>query len=118
MAYWHCDHSEAKEMMHYVLYKCIALLKKYDGYQTSDGILLRIKITLSIGRTNVHLIGDSNHRIFAITGSCVNDVRIAQSFTKPGTIVIPDCTWKLCDQSRFVSKEARIGFVQVVVVVY
>lgn len=100
-------------MIHSVLCQNIALLRKYDGYQTSDGTLMRVKMSLSVGKTNIHIIGDETRRIFSVTGSCINDVRMAQSVVKPGTIVIPYSAWKMCDQSQFVSREIGIGFFQV-----
>ncbi len=77
--------------------------KDFDNYQTTDGVTLRMKISLSVGMVNIQYIGNNDYKTFGITGTAVYDVNIAQSFTKPGNVVISKDAWEMCDQARCIA---------------
>ena len=100
LAFWPCTQSEASEKLHFVLKGSLTMQKNFDNYQTPDGVTLRMKISLSVGIVDIQYIGNSDYKTFGITGTAVDDVNVAQSFTKPGNVVISKNAWKMCDQDR------------------
>lgn len=87
--------------------------KECDNYQTPDGVLLRMKIGLSIGKTEIHYIGNDEYRTFDITGPAVIDVNVAQELTEPGGVVISKMAWDLCKKEKYVASLVHFGFAQV-----
>ena len=70
----------------------------FDNYRTQDGALLRMKIGLSVGTADIHYIGRKDFKTFDITGECVDDASIAQSVTRPGTVVLSKMAWEMCNK--------------------
>lgn len=90
----------------------------FDMFQTSDGVTLRMKLGLSIGRVELHYIGNEQYKTFDITGEAVDDVNKAQSLTKSGAVVISKAAWEVCNKQRcFASLVGQSGFVQVYIIV-
>lgn len=113
LAYWPCSRFEASAMLHYVLQESLTMQNHFDNFETPDGVILRMKLGLSIGKTHIHYIGNQEYKTFDITGPAVDDVNIAQSYTKPGAVVISKDAWEICDQERCIAQIVGQGYVQV-----
>lgn len=100
LAFWECNEWEASEKLHFVLQHSLTMQKEFDNYQTPDNVTLRMKISLSVGAVDIHYIGNETYKTFDVTGTAVDDVNMAQSFTKPGNVVISNYAWKICDQDK------------------
>ena len=100
-------------MLQFVLQESLSIQNDFDNYQTPDGVVLRMKIGLSVGKTEIHYIGNKEYKTFDITGTAINDVNKAQSFTKPGGVVISKVAWEMCSSERCIAKLVGPGFAQV-----
>ncbi len=80
---------------------------KYDNFETSNGDILRIKIGVSVGKAEIHYIGNDEYKTIDITGVAINDVNQAQSECKSGAVVVSKAAWNMCDQQRCIA--TRIG---------
>ena len=93
----------------------------YDNYQTPDGVTLRMKLSLSVGSVDIHYIGNETYKTFDVTGAAVDDVNTAQSFTKPGTVVISKNAWEMCNQdkcfARLVGKDCAQVLVNKIIII-
>lgn len=87
--------------------------KKFDNFQTPDDIALRFKIALSIGKAHIHFIGNQDYRTFDITGPAVDEVTVAQSVAKPGTVVVTRVAWEMCNQKLYTAEVMEHGFMLV-----
>ena len=100
-------------MLSYVLQESIMMQSDFDNFQTSDGVLLRMKIGLSVGRVEIHYIGNSRYKTFDVTGEAVDDVNEAQSLAKSGAVVISKAAWEMCNKQRCIAKVVGTGYAQV-----
>lgn len=100
LAYWPCHRFDAEKVVQYLTKEMLSIQTSYDNYQTNDGVLLRMKIALSVGKCFVHFIGSESDKTFDFTGPAVDEVNLAQSFTGPGAVVITKTAWEICDQSK------------------
>ena len=85
----------------------------FDNYRTQDGALLRMKIGLGVGRTDIHFIGRKEFKTFDITGESVDDANLAQSKTRPGTVVLSNTAWEMCNKESCFSRIVGHGCVMV-----
>ena len=113
LAYWPCSRFEASSMLRYVLQESLTMQNHFDNFETPDGVILRMKLGLSVGKTHIHYIGNQEYKTFDVTGPAVDDVNIAQSYTKPGAVVISKDAWEMCDQERCIAQVVGQGYVQV-----
>lgn len=114
LAFWNCSRFTASSTLSHVLKESLMMQNDFDMFQTSDGVILRMKLGLSIGRVELHYIGNEQYKTFDITGEAVDDVNMAQSLTKSGAVVISKAAWEICNKQRcFASLVGQSGFVQV-----
>ncbi len=86
----------------------------FDNFQTPDGVVLRMKVGLSIGKVDIHFIGDNNRRTFDVTGEAIDDANVAQNHTKSGSVVISKLAWNmLTSKDRCVATIVGPGCAQV-----
>ena len=85
----------------------------FDNFQTSDGVTLRMKIGLSVGKVEIHYIGNDKYKTFDVTGEAVDDVNQAQSLAKSGSVVISRAAWEMCNKPRCIAKIVGTGYAQV-----
>lgn len=104
LAFWECSQFAATSMVHHVLQQSLMMQNDFDKYRTPDGIVLRMKIGLSVGTANVHYIGGKEFKTFDITGECVDDANTAQSVTQPGTVVLSKMAWEMCKKENCFSR--------------
>ena len=100
LAFWQCSRFAASSMVQHVLQQSLMMQSDFDNYRTPDGALLRMKIGLSVGTADVHYIGGKDFKTFDITGECVDDANIAQSVTRPGTVVLSKMAWEMCNKEN------------------
>lgn len=98
LAFWQCSRFAAPDIVHHVLQQSLMMQSDFDNYRTQDGALLRMKIGLSVGTADIHYIGRKDFKTFDITGECVDDASIAQSVTRPGTVVLSKMAWEMCNK--------------------
>ena len=85
----------------------------FDNFQTSDGVTLRMKIGLSVGKVEIHYIGNDEYKTFDVTGRAVDDVNKAQSLAKSGTVIISKAAWEMSNKERCTAKLVGPGYAQV-----
>lgn len=85
----------------------------YDNFQSSDGDILRMKLGVSIGKIQIHYVGNVEYKTFDVTGEAIDDVNEAQSFAKSGTVVISKLAWDMCNKQRCFAKHVGPGCAQV-----
>ena len=91
-------------MLSYVLQESLMMQSDFDNFQTSDGVILRMKIGLSVGKVEIHYIGNRKYKTFDVTGEAVDDVNQAQSLAKSGAVVISKAAWDMCNKQRCIAK--------------
>lgn len=104
LAFWQCSQFAATSMVHHVLQQSLMMQNDFDKYRTPDGVVLRMKIGLSVGTANVHYIGGKEFKTFDITGESVDDANTAQSVTQPGTVVLSKMAWEMCNKENCFSR--------------
>lgn len=87
--------------------------KDYDNFHTPDGVLLRMKIGLSIGRVDLHYIGNEETRTFDVTGEAIDDANTAQNLAKSGTVVISKLAWDICNKKQCSATIVGPGYAEV-----
>ena len=113
LAFWQCSQFAAASIVHHVLQQSLLMQSDFDNYRTQDGALLRMKIGLSVGRTDIHYIGGKDFKTFDITGESVDDANLAQSVTRPGTVVLSKPAWEMCNKESCFSRMVGHGCVMV-----
>ena len=113
LAHWPCNRPDANSVIQYLIKKSLVMQKKFDNFQTPDDVLLRFKIALSVGKAHIHFIGNQEYRTFDITGPAVDEVTIAQSVAKPGTVVVTRVAWEMCNQELYTADVLEHGFMLV-----
>uniref|UniRef100_A0A1X7VFP5 Guanylate cyclase domain-containing protein n=1 Tax=Amphimedon queenslandica TaxID=400682 RepID=A0A1X7VFP5_AMPQE len=113
LVHWPCSRPAADQVIQYLIKKSLIMQKKFDNFQTPDDIALRFKIALSIGKTHIHFIGNQDYRTFDITGPAVDEVTVAQSVAKPGTVVVTRVAWEMCNQKLYTAEVMEHGFMLV-----
>ena len=104
LAFWQCSRFTATNKVHHVLQQSLMMQNDFDNYRTPDGAVLRMKIGLSVGTADVHYIGGKEFKTFDITGECVDDANVAQSVTRPGTVVLSKAAWEMCNKENCFSR--------------
>ena len=79
----------------------IAIQEECDNYMTDVGVLLRVKIALSIGKMQITHVGVTESKHFDLSGSAVSDVNAAEKWAEPGSIILSLLAFSNCDQSLF-----------------
>ena len=68
---------------------------------TDVGVLLRVKIALSVGKMQITHVGVAESKHFDLSGLAVDDVNAAEKWAEPGSIILSRVAFKNCDQSLF-----------------
>ena len=100
-------------MFAHVLHESLMMQNDCDNFQTSDGVILRMKVGLSVGKVEIHYIGNKDYKTFDITGEAVDDVNKAQSLAKSGSVVISKAAWEMCNKQKCFARMVGPGFAQV-----
>ena len=79
----------------------MAIQEKCDNYMTDVGVLLGVKIALSVGKMLITHIGVSESKHFDLSGTAVDDVNAAEKWAEPGSIILSRLAFANCDQSLF-----------------
>jgi len=93
-------------MLAEILSESLQMQNKFDNFQTPDGVVLRMKVGLSIGKVDIHFIGTDGRRTFDfigtdgrrtfdVAGEAIVDANIAQNHTKSGAVVVSKEAWSL-----------------------
>ena len=104
LAFWKCSRFAATSMVHHVLQQSLMMQNDFDNYKTPDGVVLRMKIGLSVGMADIHYVGGRDYKTFDVTGECVDDANTAQSVTRPGTVVLSKPAWEMCNKENCFSR--------------
>ena len=59
LAFWPCSKYEAVKTVQHVIRMCLGLQSTLDKYQTVDGVVLRMKLGVSVGPMEMYHIGES-----------------------------------------------------------
>ena len=79
----------------------IAIQEECDNYMTDVGVLLGVKLALSVGKMQVTHVGIAETKHFDLSGSAVDDVNAAEKWAEPGAIILSRLAFLNCDQSLF-----------------
>ena len=113
LAFWSCSRFTLTGMLSHVLEITLLMQNDYDNFQTQDGVTLRMKLGLSVGKVEIHYIGNESYRTFDVTGQAIDDANTAQNHTLSGAVVISKMAWETCDKRRCVCKIVGPGCAQV-----
>lgn len=113
LALWSCSRFTASSTLAHVLQESLRMQTDFDNFKTSDGVILRMKLGLSVGKVEIHYIGNEAYKTFDTTGVAVDDVNKAQSLAKSGAVVISKEAWEMCNKQRCFAKLVGPGFAQV-----
>lgn len=100
LAFWQCSQFSAPDIVQNTMQESLMMQNNFDNYTTQDGVVLRMKIGLSVGKTDVHYIGVKEFKTFDISGESVDDANLAQSLTRPGTVVLSNKAWEMCNKQN------------------
>ena len=87
----------------------IAIQEQCDNYMTDVGVLLGVKIALSVGKMLITHVGVAESKHFDLSGTAVDDVSAAEKWAEPGTIILSRLAYKHCDQSLFLFEMLENG---------
>lgn len=113
LAFWSCSRFSISGMLDHVLLTCLNIQKEFGNFNTEDGDILRMKIGLSIGKVDLHYIGNRSLRLFDVTGQAIEDSNIAQSHTRSGGVVISKVAWECLNRLKCAAKLVGPGYAQV-----
>lgn len=113
LAFWSCSRFSISGMLDHVLRTCLNIQNEFDLFKTRDGEILRMKIGLSIGKVELHYIGNNSVRLFDVTGQAIEDANTAQQHTNSGAVVISKLAWECLDKEGCVAKLVGPGYAQV-----
>ena len=68
---------------------------------TDVGVMLGVKIALSVGKMIVTHVGVDESKHFDLSGSAVDDVNNAEKWAEPGSIILSHTAYLNCDQTLF-----------------
>ncbi|OWF53352.1 adenylate cyclase type 10-like isoform X2 [Mizuhopecten yessoensis] len=80
---------------------CLNIQKNCGEWKTDIGVILTVKLGVSMGNTRVTFLGNDTFRMYVERGQPVTDVNLAESFCKSGYIVLSPLTWEICRKPRF-----------------
>lgn len=113
LAFWSCSQFTAETVLNEVIQTSMNIQANFDNFKTQDDTRMRMKIGLSIGRVELHFIGNSSYRTFDVTGQAIEDANSAQIHTNPGSVVVSKLAWKMCDQLNYSGTPLMTGHVEV-----
>ena len=87
----------------------IAIQEECHNYMTNVGVLLGVKIALSVGKMLITHVGVSESKHFDLSGTAVDDVNAAEKLAEPGAIILSRCAFMHCDQSLFLFEIMETG---------
>lgn len=79
----------------------IDIQEECDNYMTDVGVVLGVKIALSVGKMQITHVGIVESKHFDLSGSAVDDVNAAEKWAEPGSIILSRLAFLNCDQSLF-----------------
>lgn len=92
MAVWTCDVASESMCIKTVVEAAREIQRRVENYQSREGVVLKLKIGISVGPFSIQHIGDSKCKHFVATGPAIRDVSTAQEQASSGQIVIsPAC---------------------------
>ena len=112
LAFWNCSLFSNKGMLEQVIKQSLVMQNEFDHFKTPGG-MLRMKIGVSIGKVDLHFIGNEESRTFDVTGEAIDDANTAQNNTTSGAVVISKLALMLCDQTKCSSIPVGPEYVQV-----
>lgn len=112
LAMWKCNDtaSDLTLLVNKATICSLAIQEECDNYLTDVGVLLRVKIALSIGKMNVTYVGVPDSKQFDLTGQAVEDVNGAEKWATPGSIILDRMAWESCEQSLFYHEVMEDGY--------
>lgn len=113
LALWTCSRFTASGKLAHVLQESLMMQNDFDNFNTADGVLLRMKLGLSVGPVEIHFVGNNDYKTFDITGEAVDDVNKAQSLARPGSVIISKAAWEMCNKQRCFAKLVGPGYAHV-----
>ena len=113
LAFWSCSRFSVSGMLKYVLKESLTMQSEYDNFQTPDGIALRMKLGLSIGKVDLHYIGNEESRTFDVTGEAIDDANTAQNLARSGSVVISKVAWNMCTKDDWMAALIGPGYAEV-----
>ncbi|EDO31218.1 predicted protein, partial [Nematostella vectensis] len=112
LAMWKCENDDPKDLgllMNKAIICSLAIQEECDNYMTDVGVLLRVKIALSVGKMHITYIGVQDCKHFDLTGPAVEDVNGAEKWATPGSIILTRLAWVNCDQAMFTHEVMEDG---------
>lgn len=79
----------------------IDIQEECDNYMTDVGVVLGVKIALSVGKMQITHVGIAESKHFDLSGLAVDDVNAAEKWAEPGSIILSRLAYLNCDQSLF-----------------
>lgn len=113
LAFWSCSRFSISEMLSHVLEMSLNIQKNFDKFKTQDGDILRMKIGLSMGKVELHYLGNKSVKVFDVTGQAIEDSNTAQQHTKSGAVVISKQAWEYISKEKCDAKLVGPGYAQV-----
>ncbi|XP_060063755.1 adenylate cyclase type 10-like [Ylistrum balloti] len=80
---------------------CLNIQKNCGEWKTDIGVILTVKLGISVGNTLVTFLGNDTFRMYVERGQPVTDVNTAESFCKSGYIVLSPYVWEICRKPLF-----------------
>ena len=100
IAFWSCSYFTAQKVLAEILSESLQMQNKFDNFHTPDGVVLRMKVGLSIGKVDIHYFGTEGRRTFDVAGKAIVDANIAQNHTTSGAVVVSKEAWNLLNSKE------------------
>lgn len=94
-------HKDLLNVTEKVIRCCLNIQKNCGEWKTDIGIILTVKLGVSLGNTTVTFLGNDTFRMYVERGKPVTDVNTAESFCKSGYIVLSPYVWEICRKTLF-----------------
>ena len=111
LALWKVEDSasDLKLLINKAVICSLAIQEECDNYMTNVGVLLRVKIALSVGKMQITHVGLADSKHFDLSGTAVDDVNAAEKWAEPGSVILSRLAWLNCDQSLFLHEIIEDG---------
>ncbi|KAL3270909.1 hypothetical protein HHI36_021417 [Cryptolaemus montrouzieri] len=110
LALWKCKaKSNIRFAINAAINCAIVIQKKFGKFETREGVILQVKLTVSAGTLVFSLIGNKKTSHYVCVGQPVDDIKEAEPRTAVGEIMVAPAAWTHVNPSEYLAVEADDG---------
>ncbi|XP_014282612.1 adenylate cyclase type 10 isoform X3 [Halyomorpha halys] len=119
LAVWEFHYSEEIFVgMHKIVRCAMEIQNSLGHYQTDVGVLLKVKLSISLGSFLFATIGSKQNATYLLYGLPVLEVKKGEKYCSSGDTILSPAAWSLLDPMNYVYEEVKSGYVKVRAILY